>query len=112
MEPVDGEIVRWDAGFETGDRVPSNYDSMIAKLIVHEGNRHAACERLITTLSHLQLAGVPSNAGFLSRCASSDAFLNHSHHVNWIAEAGDALTLPPSEHELASVIAVTDVRLQ
>ena len=65
MEPVDGETVRWDAGFETGDRVPSNYDSMIAKLIVHEGNRHAACERLITTLSHLQLAGVPSNALFL-----------------------------------------------
>ena len=111
MEPVDGEIVRWDAGFETGDRVPSNYDSMIAKLIVHEGNRHAACERLITTLSHLQLAGVPSNSGFLSRCASSDAFLNHSHHVNWIAEAGDALTLPPAEHQNASVMAVCDVRL-
>ena len=111
MEPVDGETVRWDAGFETGDRVPSNYDSMIAKLIVHEGNRHAACERLITTLSHLQLAGVPSNAGFLSRCASSDAFLNHSHHVNWIAEAGDTLTLPPAEHQHASVMAVCDVRL-
>ncbi|WP_375209039.1 ATP-binding protein [Hyphomonas jannaschiana] len=111
MEPADGEIVRWDAGFETGDRVPSNYDSMIAKLIVHEGNRHAACERLITTLSHLQLAGVPSNTGFLRRCAASDAFLNHSHHVNWIAEAGDALTLPPAEHQHASVMAVCDVRL-
>ena len=111
MEPVDGETVRWDAGFETGDRVPSNYDSMIAKLIVHDGNRHAACEQLITALSHLQLAGVPSNAGFLSRCASSDAFLNHSHHVNWIAEAGEALTLPPAEHQHASVMAVCDVRL-
>ena len=111
MEPVDGETIRWDAGFETGDRVPSNYDSMIAKLIVHDGNRRAACEKLISALSHLQLAGVPSNAGFLSRCASSDAFLNHSHHVNWIAEAGEALTLPPAEHELASVMAVCDVRL-
>jgi 3-methylcrotonyl-CoA carboxylase alpha subunit len=111
MEPADGETVRWDAGFETGDRVPSNYDSMIAKLIVHEGNRHAACERLVETLSHLQLAGVPSNAGFLSRCAASDAFLNHSHHVNWIAEAGEALTLPPAEHELAGVLAAADVLL-
>ncbi len=111
MEPADGEIVRWDAGFETGDRVPSNYDSMIAKLIVHEGNRHAACERLIDTLSHLQLAGVPSNAGFLSRCASSEAFLTHTHHVNWIAEQGDALTDPPSDHALAAVLAVADVRM-
>nr|WP_321359470.1 biotin carboxylase N-terminal domain-containing protein [uncultured Hyphomonas sp.] len=111
MEPVDGESVRWDAGFETGDRVPSNYDSMIAKLIVHDGNRHAACEKLISALSHLQLAGVPSNAGFLSRCASSEAFLNHTHHVNWIAEAGEVLTLPPAEHQHASVMAVCDVRL-
>ncbi len=111
MEPVDGERVRWDAGFETGDRVPSNYDSMIAKLIVHDGNRRAACEKLILALSHLQLAGVPSNAGFLSRCASSEAFLNHTHHVNWIAEAGEVLTLPPAEHQHASVMAVCDVRL-
>ncbi|MEZ5953134.1 MAG: biotin carboxylase N-terminal domain-containing protein [Hyphomonas sp.] len=111
IEPVDGEIVRWDAGFETGDRVPGNYDSMIAKLIVHQGNRRAACEQLIETLSHLQLAGVPSNAGFLSRCAASDDFLNHTHHVNWIAEQGEALTHPPSEHQHASVLAVADVLL-
>ena len=111
MEPIDGEIVRWDAGFETGDRVPGNYDSMIAKLIVHEGNRHAACERLIETLSHLQLAGVPSNAGFLQRCAASDAFLNHSHHVNWIATRGEELTHPPAEHQHAGVMAVADVML-
>ena len=111
MEPIDGEIVRWDAGFETGDRVPGNYDSMIAKLIVHEGNRRAACERLIETLSHLQLIGVPSNAGFLSRCAASDAFLNHSHHVNWIAMRGEDLTDPPTEHQHASVMAVADVLL-
>jgi len=111
MEPVDGEIVRWDSGFETGDRVPSNYDSMIAKLIVHEGNRRAACERLIETLSHLQLAGVPSNVGFLLRCAASDAFLNHSHHVNWIALRGEDLTHPPSEHQHAGVMAVADVLL-
>ena len=111
MEPADGESVRWDTGFETGDRVPGNYDSMIAKLIVHDGNRHAACGRLVETLSHLQLAGVPSNAGFLARCAASEAFLNHSHHVNWIAMRGEDLTDPPAEHELAGVQAVADVLL-
>ena len=111
VEPVDGEIVRWDAGFETGDRVPGNYDSMIAKLIVHQGNRRAACAQLVETLSHLQLAGVPSNAGFLSRCAASEAFLTHAHHVNWIAEQGEALTHPPAEHQHASVMAVADVLL-
>ena len=111
LEPVDGEIIRWDTGFETGDRVPSAYDSMIAKLIVSGDDRDEAVDRLIDTLAHTQLVGVPSNAGFLRRCAMSDAFLDATHHVNWIAEQGDALTVAPDAHQHASVMAVCDVQL-
>ena len=111
LEPVDGEIIRWDAGFETGDRVPSNYDSMIAKLIVSGETRDEAIDQLTETLSHTQLAGVPSNTGFLRRCALSDAFRTGTHHVNWIAEQGEALTQPPGAHQHASVLAVCDIEL-
>jgi 3-methylcrotonyl-CoA carboxylase alpha subunit len=111
LEPVDGELIRWDTGFETGDRVPSSYDSMIAKLIVSGDDRDEAVERLIDTLAHTQLVGVPSNAGFLRRCAMSDAFHDATHHVNWIAEQGAALTAAPEAHQHASVMAVCDVQL-
>jgi 3-methylcrotonyl-CoA carboxylase alpha subunit len=111
LQPVDGDTIRWDAGFETGDRVPSNYDSMIAKLIVSAPERDAAVDLLVDTLAHTQLSGVPANTGFLRRCAQSDAFRDGTHHVNWIADQGDALTHPPSEHQHASVLAVCDVRL-
>ena len=111
LEPVDGELIRWDTGFETGDRVPSAYDSMIAKLIVSGDDRDEAVDRLIDTLAHTQLVGVPSNAGFLRRCAMSDAFHDATHHVNWIAEQGDALTAAPEAHQHASVMAVCDVQL-
>ena len=111
LEPVDGEIIRWDAGFETGDRVPSNYDSMIAKLIVSGETRDEAIDQLTEALSHTQLAGVPSNTGFLRRCALSDAFRTGTHHVNWIAEQGEALTQPPGAHQHASVLAVCDIEL-
>ena len=111
IEPVDGETLRWDAGFETGDRVPSNYDSMIAKLIAYAGNRPAAIERLTDALSHTQLAGVPSNTGFLRRCAMAEDFYHGTHHVNWIAEQGETLSNPQNEHELASILAVADVQL-
>ena len=111
LQPVDGDTIRWDAGFETGDRVPSNYDSMIAKLIVSAPERDAAVDLLVDTLAHTQLSGVPANTGFLRRCARSDAFRDGTHHVNWIADQGDALTHPPSEHQHASVLAVCDVRL-
>ncbi|MAN44851.1 MAG: ATP-grasp domain-containing protein [Alphaproteobacteria bacterium] len=111
LQPVDGETIRWDAGFETGDRVPSNYDSMIAKLIVYGDHRDDAVDQLTEALSHTQLAGVPSNTGFLRRCALSEAFRTGTHHVNWIAEQDEALTQPESDHELASVLAVADIRL-
>lgn len=111
LQPIDGETIRWDAGFETGDRVPSNYDSMIAKLIVSGDDRDEAVDLLVDTLAHTQLSGVPANTGFLRRCAESDAFRAGTHHVNWIAEQGDALTHPPSEHQHASVLAVSDIQL-
>lgn len=112
MADVDDDRLRWEAGFETGDRVPSNYDSMIAKLVVHADTREEATQELVQVLHHTQLVGVPENIGFLARCAASDMFASGEHHVNWIAEVGEELTVPPGAHELASVLAVCDVQLE
>ncbi|MEL7110862.1 MAG: biotin carboxylase N-terminal domain-containing protein [Pseudomonadota bacterium] len=103
--------IRWEAGFESGDRVPAVYDSMIAKLVVWSEDRDQANDRLIDTLAHLQLVGVPGNIGFLRRCAMADAFIEGTHHVNWIAEQGEALSEAPDAHQHASVMAVCDVLL-
>ena len=111
LDEPDGDIIRWDTGFETGDRVPSNYDSMIAKLIVYGDHRDEALERLTDTLAHTQLAGVPSNAGFLRRCAVSEEFQAGTHHVNWIGENMETLTAVPAEHLEASLNAVASLVL-
>jgi 3-methylcrotonyl-CoA carboxylase alpha subunit len=111
LEEPDGETLRWDAGFQSGDRVPSNYDSMIAKLIVHGETRDAALKHLTDTLAHTQLAGVPSNAGFLRRCALSEEFASGTHHVNWIGENLDVLAAVPDAHRAASLSAVATLLL-
>ena len=111
LADTDTEWLRWEAGFESGDRVPAHYDSMIAKLIVWGPDRDIANTRLIETLTHLQLVGVPGNIGFLRRCALSTDFQSGCHHVNWIAEQGEALTAPPDAHQHASVLAVCDALL-
>ncbi|MEQ9507019.1 MAG: biotin carboxylase N-terminal domain-containing protein [Hyphomonas sp.] len=111
LEEPDGETLRWDTGFETGDRIPSNYDSMIAKLIVHGETREAALESLTDALAHTQLSGVPANTGFLRRCALSDEFATGIHHVNWIGEHLDALAAVPDAHRAASLGAVASVLL-
>jgi 3-methylcrotonyl-CoA carboxylase alpha subunit len=111
LEPPDGERVRWDTGFEPGDRVPANYDSMIAKLVVHEGTRDEAIDTLAGTLAHTQLVGVPGNVGFIGRCIVSEAFGEGVHHVNWIAEAGETLSEVPQAHRAGALDAVTDILL-
>lgn len=108
----DADWIRWEAGFESGDRVPAVYDSMIAKLVVWGEDREQANDTLIDTLAHLQLVGVPANIGFLRRCAMADAFLEGTHHVNWIAEQGDALSQAPEAHQHASVMAVSDILIK
>lgn len=109
LADTDADWLRWEAGFETGDRVPAVYDSMIAKLVVFGENREEANDRLVDTLAHLQLVGVPGNIGFLRCCAMSDAFIDGVHHVNWIAEMGDTLSQVPAAHQHASVMAVSDL---
>ncbi len=99
--------LRWDAGFEAGDRVPSNYDSLLAKLIVHGPDRQTALAGLTEALSHTRLAGVPSNAGFLRRCVMSEAFLQGTHDVTWIAEHLAGLAPVPDSHRLAARTAVS-----
>jgi 3-methylcrotonyl-CoA carboxylase alpha subunit len=111
LADIEADWLRWEAGFESGDRVPAAYDSMIAKLILWGEDRETANDRLVDTLAHLQLIGVPGNIGFLRRCAMADAFVDGTHHVNWIAEQGETLTQPPEAHQHASVMAVCDVLL-
>jgi len=109
---ADGGDIRWDTGFDAGDRVPPDYDSMLAKLIVHAETRDEAIDRMAETLAHTQVIGVPGNAGFLGRCLVSEAFGEATHHVNWIAEQGDTLTHPDDDAKAAALAAVADVLLQ
>jgi len=111
LEEPDGATVRWDSGFQTGERVPPDYDSMLSKLIVHGETRDAAIDIMAGTLAHTQVVGVPGNVGFLGRCLVSEDFGEGVHHVNWITEQGASLTRPLEENRNAALAAVADVVL-
>ena len=70
----EGAGVRNDAGFDAGDPVPVNYDAMLAKLIVHAGDRPSAVRRLERALSDYRVLGVPTNLPLLGRIAAHPAF--------------------------------------
>ncbi|MEF9863430.1 MAG: acetyl-CoA carboxylase biotin carboxylase subunit [Christensenellaceae bacterium] len=59
-----GPGVRFDTAMYTGYKIPSNYDSMIGKLIVHAKTRELAMAKMRAALTELVVDGVETNADF------------------------------------------------
>ncbi|HMJ97840.1 MAG TPA: biotin carboxylase N-terminal domain-containing protein, partial [Reyranella sp.] len=73
FQPATGELsvveaprgLRFDSGVEAGSQVSLYYDSLLAKLIAHGGDRDEALSRLSAGLADLTLLGVPTTQAFL-----------------------------------------------
>ena len=59
-----GNGVRVDTALYTGYRIPSEYDSMIAKVIVHAPDRNAAIQKMRSALDEMVIIGVETNLDF------------------------------------------------
>jgi 3-methylcrotonyl-CoA carboxylase alpha subunit len=102
--PAESARVRVDMGVRAGDAVTPHYDSMIAKLIVHDRDRARALGRLAAALADFEVAGPVTNIDFLRRLVRCRAFalgeldtgLIERHRSELLAPAG-----PPGEALLA-----------
>ncbi len=73
--PKDGRaVVRVDSGVEVGREIPSYYDSMIAKLIVHAPTRAEAVAALRQALGEFEILGIKSNIPFLRALTATPEF--------------------------------------
>ncbi len=76
-----GEGVRVDSGVETGSRVPPEYDSLVAKLIVHADTRDEALRRAGRALAGMAVEGVQTNLALLEAVVASPAFADGRHDL-------------------------------
>ena len=60
FEPPTGSGVRVDSGVRSGSRIPGDYDSLMAKLIVRGADRAQALRRAKVALDEMVIAGVPT----------------------------------------------------
>ncbi|KPI41604.1 Methylcrotonoyl-CoA carboxylase subunit alpha, mitochondrial [Cyphellophora attinorum] len=73
--PEQSSDVRIDTGFTEGDEVSTNYDPMIAKLIVRGETRKDALRKMALALEEYEIAGPVTNIDFVKRVVKSPDFI-------------------------------------
>jgi acetyl-CoA carboxylase biotin carboxylase subunit len=82
--PPGGPHVRVDSACYSGYRIPPNYDSMIAKLIVRGKDREEAIAVTKRALKEFHIGGVHSTIPFHLYMLEDPKFLNSDYFINYI----------------------------
>lgn len=81
-----GRNVRMDSHAYQGYVVPSNYDSMIGKLIVWGETRERAIAKMKNALNELQIEGIKTVRDFHLRMMNNEDFITNNFDTNYLAE--------------------------
>jgi acetyl-CoA carboxylase biotin carboxylase subunit len=81
-----GKGVRVDSHCYAGYTIPPNYDSMIAKLIVHGDTREEALRFLDQALGEYILEGIKTTIPFHQRLIRDVRFVNNEVTTKWVDE--------------------------
>jgi acetyl/propionyl-CoA carboxylase alpha subunit len=97
--PVPGQIRHWvmpggpgvrvDTGLGSGDRVPPDYDNLVAKILVHAKDRDTAIDRLRRALDETEIAGIQTTLPFHRFVARHEGFRAGLLSTDWVAETWD-----------------------
>ena len=76
--------VRVDSALYDGYRVPSHYDSLIAKLVVHGSSRNECLMRLRRALEEFVIGGVETTIQLHNRLIVQRDFINGDYDIHWL----------------------------
>lgn len=79
-----GPGVRVDTHIYEGYRVPSNYDSMVGKLIVHGADRAQAIARMRVALSEMVVDGIRTNVPLQQRIMADQGFQTGGMNIHYL----------------------------
>jgi acetyl-CoA/propionyl-CoA carboxylase biotin carboxyl carrier protein len=115
-EIPNGPGVRVDAGFQGGDTIGGNFDSLLAKLIVTGATREQAIDRARRALSEFTVGGLATAIPFHRAILEDPAYTeNFKVYTSYIENEFDnqipafTFTEPPLETHMAPEYLVTEV---
>ena len=79
-----GLSVRVDSGMYAGYTVPSCYDSMVAKLIVHGRSRNGALMRLKRALEEFVIEGISTTIPLHQKIITHPDFIDGQYNIHWL----------------------------
>lgn len=82
----EGLGIRVDDGYEQGMPIALEYDSMIAKLIVHGKDRNEAIEKMITAINDYKINGFATTLGFCRFAVNHPEFRNGNFTIDFVNE--------------------------
>ena len=100
-----GPGVRVDTATEAGDRVPPEYDNLLAKVMVHARDRGAAIDRLARALAETEIAGIQTTLPFHRFVARHPAFRAAELSTGWVGEHWDGQAEAEGAQRLARLAA-------
>ncbi|CAL8981377.1 Acetyl-/propionyl-coenzyme A carboxylase alpha chain [Rhodoplanes serenus] len=117
FRPAPGRVVdlgwpagtRVDSAVEAGSTVPPHYDPMIAKLIVHGGDRGAALAAMRRALADTVILGLTTNVGFLARLLARPEVAAAAVHTRFVDEALPELAATADEAAVTAAAAAAVV---
>ncbi len=108
--PTHEPRARFDSGIEVGSVVGTEFDPMLAKVVMAAPTRTEAALGLASALDRTRLGGVVTNRDFLSAVLRSDEFLAGDTKTDFIERTGLASDSPPYRgqflHAAASAVAL------
>ena len=80
-----GNGIRVDTAIYTDYLVPSCYDSMIAKVIVHGKDRNESIAKMKSALREFVIEGIDTNIEFLDEILNNEKFIENKYDTSFVA---------------------------
>jgi propionyl-CoA carboxylase alpha chain len=111
-EPSTKGLARFDSGVESGSVIATEFDPMIAKVIVHAPTRREAAARLARVLETTRIQGLTTNRDFLVSTLRHRAFIAGDTTTDFIERVEPERTRGITEPELIEAAIATTIESQ
>ena len=81
-----GYHVRFESQIYSGYEVPTNYDSLIAEVIVKDGDRQNTINKMRMALTELVIEGIQTNQALHLKILEDEGFQNIDYYIKYLEE--------------------------